>query len=145
MRVVIDTNILVSAVIRDRLPERVLRWCLAQPDFAWLVTPAILAEYKEVIHRPKFALDEATLGWWLELIVTDTRLIEPKVEIDFPRDRKDAPFLVCASAGRADYLITGDGDYSEAQTLITTPIVSIRRFAELVQPGLLTPPAVLQS
>lgn len=139
MKVVIDTNVLVSAVIRDRLPERVLRWCLAQPSFEWLVTPAILAEYTEVIRRPKFALDEATLSWWLELIATDTTLIHPQTTIDFPRDRKDAPFLECAQAGRADYLITGDGDYSEAQALIDTPIVSVRRFAELMQPSLPTP------
>ncbi len=30
MKVVVDTNILVSAVIRDRIPERVLLWCLRQ-------------------------------------------------------------------------------------------------------------------
>jgi len=58
MRVVIDTNILVSAVIRDRLPERVLRWCLAQPNWVWLVTPAILSEYTEVIRRPLFPWTE---------------------------------------------------------------------------------------
>ncbi|WP_256091559.1 hypothetical protein [Candidatus Thiosymbion oneisti] len=40
MKVVIDTNILVSAVIRDRLPERVLLWCLGDPDVEWLVTPS---------------------------------------------------------------------------------------------------------
>lgn len=137
MKLVIDTNVLVSAVIRDRLPERVLRWCLRQPDFIWLVTPAILAEYMEVIQRPKFGLDSATIGWWLELLTADTHLIETSVDIDFPRNRKDAPFLVCAISGKADYLITGDGDFSEAQTLIATPIVTVRQFAETLQPELL--------
>jgi putative PIN family toxin of toxin-antitoxin system len=139
MKIVIDTNVLVSAVIRDRLPERVLRWCLRQPDFVWLVTPAILAEYIEVIQRPKFGLDSATIAWWLELLAIDTQLIEAAVEIDFPRDRKDARFLICATAGKADYLLTGDGDFSEARTLITTPIVTVRQFAEILQPELLKP------
>ena len=47
MRVVIDTNILVSAVIRDRLPGRVLLWCLRRADIDWLVTQAIMDEYPD--------------------------------------------------------------------------------------------------
>jgi hypothetical protein len=47
--------------------------------------------------------------------LADTHTILPKVAIDFPRDRKDAAFLICAQSGKADYLITGDGDFSEAQ------------------------------
>ncbi|EIC19772.1 PIN domain-containing protein [Thiorhodovibrio frisius] len=107
MRVVIDTNLLVSAVIRDRLPERVLLWCLSRSDTEWLVTPEIMAEYSAVIQRPKFALPRATINWWLELL---------------------------AASGEADYLITGDGDFSEAKALIATPILSVRAFAQAVAP-----------
>ena len=130
MRVVIDTNVLVSAVIRDRLPERVLLWCLGNPDVEWIVTPAVMAEYVAVIQRPKFKLPNATVAWWLELLAADTRLIQADLVIDFPRDRKDAPFLVCAASGKADYLITGDGDFSEAQTLVRTRILSVAQFAQ---------------
>ena|GEM_PF-2833974 len=49
MRVVIDTSVLVSAAIRDRLPEQVLLWCVAQPRLEWLVTAESLEEYIEVI------------------------------------------------------------------------------------------------
>lgn len=68
MKVVIDTCVLVSAAIRDRLPERVLLWCIGQSKIEWLVTPEILEEYVEVINRPKSRLDTATVAWWLELI-----------------------------------------------------------------------------
>ncbi|MBK5931203.1 putative toxin-antitoxin system toxin component, PIN family [Halochromatium salexigens] len=140
MRVVIDTNLLVSAVIRDRLPERVLLWCLGHSDIEWLVTPEIMAEYSAVIQRPKFSLPRATIDWWLELLAADTQMIEARGNIDFPRDRKDAPFLMCAAAGEADYLITGDGDFSEAQALIATPILSVRAFAQAVAPQTLVAP-----
>ena len=139
MKVVIDTNLLVSAVIRDRLPEQVLLWCLRHPAVDWLVTPAIMAEYVAVIRRPKFNLPDETVIWWLELLAADTQTIQTTVEINFPRDRKDAPFLICAESGQANYLITGDSDFSEAQTLIQTPIVSLRQFAECVAPELLNP------
>jgi uncharacterized protein len=140
MKVVIDTNILVSAVIRDRLPERVLFWCLGNPDVEWLATPAIMAEYVAVIQRPKFKLPKATVAWWLELLVADTQMIQPIVVIDFPRDRKDVPFLICAETGKADYLITGDTDFSEAKTLITATICSLTQFAHTVDPQLLISP-----
>jgi putative NIF3 family GTP cyclohydrolase 1 type 2 len=44
--------------------------------------------------------------------------------LTFKRDRKDAKFLSCAIAAKADLLITGDKDFSEAQTLIETKIIS---------------------
>jgi putative toxin-antitoxin system toxin component, PIN family len=140
MKVVIDTNILVSAVIRDRLPERVLLWCLGNPEVEWLVTPAIMAEYVAVIQRPKFKLPKATVAWWLELLAADTRMIQPTVSIDFPRDRKDGPFLVCAESGKADFLITGDTDFSEATTLVSATICNLSQFAQRVDPQLLIVP-----
>lgn len=137
MKVVIDTNILISAVIRDRLPERILLWCLGNPVVEWLVTPAVMAEYVAVIQRPRFALPASTVTWWLELLASDTRVIQPSVEVDFTRDRKDAAFLICAESGGADYLITGDADFEDAPTLARTAIVSARQFATAVAPELL--------
>jgi putative PIN family toxin of toxin-antitoxin system len=136
MRVVIDTNVLVSAVIRDRLPEQVLLWSLGDDEVEWLVTPAVIAEYSAVIQRPKFALPAATVTWWLELLASDTRVIQPTVTLDFPRDRKDASFLICAASGNADYLITGDGDFSEAQALVAARILNARQFADAFLPSM---------
>ncbi|MBC6941015.1 MAG: PIN domain-containing protein, partial [Anaerolineae bacterium] len=49
MKVVIDTNVLVSAVWRDRNPETVILWILAQPNWQWMVSKEIMDEYKEVL------------------------------------------------------------------------------------------------
>lgn len=133
MKVVIDTNVLVSAVIRDRLPERVLRWCLGNESVRWLVSPAILAEYFDVIRRPRFALPPEVIDWWANLLTTDTVMMTTMDAPDFPRDRKDAPFLACAGGHAADYLITGDTDFTEARQLVpNVKIVSGREFADVV-------------
>ena len=42
MRVVVDTNIVVSAILRDRLPERVILFIIARPDFEWVASQEIL-------------------------------------------------------------------------------------------------------
>ena len=54
MKVVIDTNVLVSAALKDKDPEAVILYVVEQPDFAWVVSPEVLTEYKEVLSRPKF-------------------------------------------------------------------------------------------
>ena len=51
---------------------------------------------------------------------------------DFPRDQKDAKFLACAQAAEADYFITGDRDFTEAKKLVTTTILSVSLFKQLV-------------
>lgn len=44
MRVVIDTNILVSAAVADRNPETVILFVAVNPEFEWVVSPEILSE-----------------------------------------------------------------------------------------------------
>jgi predicted nucleic acid-binding protein len=53
-----------------------------------------------------------------------------KIEVDFPKDRKDAKFIACALAGNADFLITGDRDFTEVETLGNTQIVSVSGFLD---------------
>jgi predicted nucleic acid-binding protein len=45
MKVVIDTNVLVSAALKDKDPEAVILFIVARSDFEWVVSPEILAEY----------------------------------------------------------------------------------------------------
>ncbi len=52
MNVLIDTNVLLSAALRDKQPERVVLHVATRDDCKWLVTPEILAEYTEVLRRP---------------------------------------------------------------------------------------------
>jgi predicted nucleic acid-binding protein len=47
MRVIVDTNVVVSAILRDRLPEKILLFIIARPDFEWVASGEILAEWHE--------------------------------------------------------------------------------------------------
>jgi putative PIN family toxin of toxin-antitoxin system len=130
MNVLIDTNVLLSAALRDKLPERVVFYVAGRDDLRWLVTPEILAEYIEVLRRPKFALDEETLQHWAELLAMRTVHVDsPPQYPDFPRDPKDSPFLAAALANRADFLITGDKDLLDAKDIVTTSIVTVAEFS----------------
>ncbi|MCC5667506.1 putative toxin-antitoxin system toxin component, PIN family [Nostoc sp. CHAB 5784] len=132
MKVIIDTNIVVSAAIADKNPEAVILFVIANSAFEWIVSAEIIAEYKEVLKRPRLKLTEAQYQRWVYLIDSVTTLIDVDVEVDFPRDRKDAKFLACAIAAGADFFITGDADFNEAQTLLNTTIISLSLFKRLV-------------
>jgi predicted nucleic acid-binding protein len=52
MKVVIDTNVLVSAIIKDKTPEKVILFIVEHPDIEWVVTRKKIKEYKNVLARP---------------------------------------------------------------------------------------------
>jgi uncharacterized protein len=86
IRVVIDTGIGVSAAFRDRNPEHVVLFVAESKDFEWVVSPAILKEYNEVLARPKFGVAEEILARRRRTFLLFTMLIEPNIKIDFARD-----------------------------------------------------------
>ena len=67
MRVVIDTNILVSAAISGRNPEAVILFIVANPAFEWIVSTKNLTEYKQVLSRSRLKLSSSQQERWFNL------------------------------------------------------------------------------
>ena len=128
MKVIVDTNVLVSAIICDNIPEQVIMWIVSQPVIEWVATAEIVREYKDVLQRKKFNLPSDVIDNWFHLFDEELVLMSPKIEVNFPRDVKDAKFLECALESKADIFITGDRDFTEAQALISTQIMSVSQF-----------------
>jgi putative PIN family toxin of toxin-antitoxin system len=115
MKVVIDTNILVSAILKGRLPRTVIQFVIESNKIEWIVSEAILTEYKDVVSRPKFKLSEGVIREWYRIFDTVPRLIDVHSTVDFPRDRSDAKFLgehpnyvmsINAQKGKKAFVIT---------------------------------------
>ncbi len=132
IKVIIDTGVVVSAVFRDRTPEKVVLSIVEDDDFEWVVSSPILAEYSEVLRRKKFDLPQEIVLAWNEIFARNTTLVDIDVSLDFPRDQNDAKFLECAMGINADYLITGDKDFGEARKLMETTIISVSQFKRLI-------------
>ena len=90
MRVIIDTNVLVSAVLRDRDPELVIQFVVDNPEFEWVVSQDILTEYKAVLSCPKLCLTPMLRDQWFDLLDTFPTIVEVDLAIDFPTDPGDA-------------------------------------------------------
>jgi putative PIN family toxin of toxin-antitoxin system len=133
MNVLVDTNVLISAVIRDRLPQRVIDEIVSRDDWFWIVTAEIETEYREVLARPKFNVPDAIQLSWRAFIEEVTIRVEPSSHPAFPRDPKDELFIAAAIASEADYLITGDKVLLDEQHLDSTQILRPADFAHLFE------------
>jgi putative PIN family toxin of toxin-antitoxin system len=128
VRLVLDTNVVVSALLWGGAPERLID--LAGEGTIELVTPAaLLAELAELLNRPKLAAKLAHDGQSAEEIVARYRelaeLIEtPAIEEVRLRDPDDAAVLACAIAAHAEAIVSGDKDLQSLGSYQDIPILS---------------------
>jgi uncharacterized protein len=135
MKVIIDTNVLISAVLKGKKPRAIIEFISDNSEHQWIVSPEILAEYKEVLNRRKFTFTDEVRQEWLAKIETILKIINVSQEVIFPRDQKDAKFISCALVSQADFLITGDRDFNDIQEIGKTMIISVSLFNELFIKG----------
>jgi uncharacterized protein len=131
MKVIIDTNVLVSAILRDRDPELVIQFVVDHPEFEWVASQDILTEYKEVLSRRKFRLTQEVKDSWFDLLDAVLTLVDIDISVDFPVDPDDAMILACAISASADFIITGDTDLFQAEKLLDTAVVTVAVFKSL--------------
>jgi uncharacterized protein len=128
MNVLIDTNVLLSAAVRDRDPERAVIFVACEDSWRWIVTSDILQEYENVLRRPKFALSDVQLAEWMQVLGLRTILVASPPVVQFERDPKDAPFLAAILAMPIDILITGDADLLSLKETTPTRILTVAEF-----------------
>ena len=135
MRIVIDTNVLVSALLNpDRVPAQV--WDLVPSGkVTCLYDDRILAEYIAVLAKPKLKIDPAKAIGVIALLKMAGEEIEgPFPQIQLP-DKSDEKFLEVAWAGLANALVTGNGKHSPARRAGLVKIMSPKEFLDRSKQG----------
>lgn len=133
MRVVIDTGVLVSALIRRQGSPAAVLGALADDRFIAVYTTEMLVELVEVLSRPRFRAkyhvqpDDITA--LIQVIRLRGELVIPSRTVVACRDPKDDKFLTAAVAGAAGAILSGDADL-----LVLSPFegIPILRPAEFV-------------
>lgn len=108
MRVVVDSNVVVSAMLSPYAPPAQVVRLAIQGDLQLLHDGRILAEYREVLSRPKFDFDPEDVRALVDGIewIGETVFARP-LGVELP-DPDDLPFLEVAAAAGADALVTGN-------------------------------------
>lgn len=139
MRAVIDTNILVRALIMPHGTVGPVLQRLRHAEYTLLYSQPLLEELADVLNRPrsrdKYALSEADIATVLRLILLRGEAVTPTKSITACRDPKDNKFLEVAVAGQADVLVSGDEDLLVLHPFEGGPIIApaefLRRLDEL--------------
>ena len=137
MRAVLDTNVVVSGVIKEEGPSgQILRLFLREQKFIAVTSLEILAEIREVLRRDKIrryhAWTDEQIDTFVAFLYTQSVVTQGQLTVDVvTRDREDNKFLACAQEGNADYLVTGDDDlltfnsYESIQIILPAAFLSV--------------------
>ena len=129
MRVVIDTNIVISAIFWAGRPKRLLN-SVRRGELTFLTSETLLAELKEVLtseDRP-FRLGESDANRIIDHLKDITELVSTTSKVAVCKDDPDNRVLECALDGRAGYIVTGDGHLLDLKTFKGIRIVKIADF-----------------
>jgi uncharacterized protein len=132
IRVVLDTNILISALLTPQgLPAQVFLLAILEPDTQLCVSGDIYAEYEEVIRRPQFKRSAGEIEATLRVIREKGLWVKPTGKVHACSDADDNIFLECAQSAAAHYLVTGNLKHFPL-AWASTQIVTARQFLDEV-------------
>ncbi|MEW5766913.1 MAG: putative toxin-antitoxin system toxin component, PIN family [bacterium] len=108
MRIVLDTNIIVSGLLNPYGPPGKIVRMVSSGDLALCYDARIISEYQSVLLRPKFPFDQANVDALLDQIRADGIITAARPLSEQLPDTDDDPFLEVALAGKAKCLVTGN-------------------------------------
>jgi uncharacterized protein len=136
LRLVIDTNVLVSAALKpDGLQRTIFLLAITKPARLYVSRP-ILEEYADVLSRPELGIRKGLRQQLLQLIKNHSHVVVPSRRLEVTSDPDDNMFIECADAARADYLITGNQKHFPPFWK-STKIITAREFIGLAAPHLI--------
>ena len=129
MKIVVDTNVVISGVFFGGFPRRILEGIVGE-EIQACATAEIVNEYsrviEEMINRRQGKLNKNILT----PLISKLQFVEPETEIDICRDPDDNKFLGCAVDGKALYIVSGDKDLLVLERCEGVEIITAKEFCE---------------
>ena len=125
IKIVIDTNVIVSAIINPDGPPSQLMALVLSNKFQVCYCSEIIEEYKDVLLRPKFGFNPRAVMQMLDSISSSGIFVDPAPSTIALPDKKDRVFYDTAIVTGA-YLITGNIKHYPAEPFIMLPTDFLR-------------------
>lgn len=133
MRVVADTNVLISGLFWEGNERKLLKMFKTE-ELANVISPQIIDELEDVLSRKKFNLTKKEIASAVEQAFSFSRFVHPVIESDaVKKDISDNRILECAVSGKADYIISGDKHLLDLKEYEGIKIVNASSFLKIIQ------------
>lgn len=128
MKVVLDTNIFISGIFWRGSSNKVLfDW--KEGKFTLVASLETVAEIIKVLKDFKIVLPDDMVKEWIDLIIRNSIIVEPKERINVVKDDlKDNIFIEAAVAGNADYIVTQDNHLLKLEEFKGIRIITPEKF-----------------
>jgi len=127
VNVVVDTNVIVSALINPSgVPASILSLVM-EDKISVCYDARILYEYMEVLSRPRFGFTKTEISTLVDLVKENGTVVAPKKLSITMKDPDNAAFAEVAYGGQARYLITGNKVHFP-RVIFKTKVVSPAEF-----------------
>ena len=132
MRIVLDTNVLVSLILGGTLGALVDY--RDEDRFQVIASATVVSEYAAVLARPKFGLPSETVEAIVAYIQRKAEFVIPSETLRvISADPKDNMFLECAVSGQVDQIVSGDPHLNALRNFRNIPIVTLRDFLDQLE------------
>ncbi len=140
MKAVLDTNVLVSAVLISRGHPAAILTALRSGEFEFVTSPMLLQELARVLSRPRIqrrlAGSAGDVADFLLDLQQSAIVVSPAIQLDVVRDAADNRVLEAAVAAQADCIVSGDQDLTDLGDYRGIAMLTPQRFAAILS----TPP-----
>ncbi len=128
MKVILDTNVLLSAFLTEGICARILRRA-RQKGFSFILCEPVLLEIKRLL-KDKFSLTSREIKLFVSTLTEAAdEIYQPKGSLEgVCRDPDDDIILVCVAETGSDYLVTGDKDLLVLKKYQGAKIINPRDF-----------------
>lgn len=128
-RIVLDTNVYVSATLSRGKPYNVLR-AAEKGDAELYTSPFIFGEIEDVLGRDKIPFDDAHAERFVDKVLSISTVVSPDDVPDvIKKDSSDNRILACAVEADADYVVSGDSHLLNISEYEDIDIVTPAQFA----------------
>lgn len=135
IKVVIDTNTLISSILgREGKPAKILE-ILGREDIVNYISKEIVDEVKDVMNREKIRkiTTEQERHYLIHIIETLSILVEPEMKVDvIKEDPEDNKIIECAISKKTDYIISGDKHLLNLKEYRGIKILNPSEFLEII-------------
>lgn len=133
MKIVIDTNVVASAIFFGGRPRLLLEELLCK-NIEAVVSPDILIEYRETFDELRARYPDKPVRIPLTQIAASCKIIIPSQKFHVCRDPDDDKFIDCAIEGKCVYIVNGDKDLLSIEKFRDVEIVTVSEFFSRYMP-----------